>query len=50
MTYFILMVRQTGMSKISGGSCITVDGDAAPAAPALDSNVRNLLRSQFDNF
>ena len=33
MTYFILMVRQTGLSKISGGSCITVDGDGVVVSP-----------------
>ena len=37
-------------SKPAGAGAPAGAAAAAPAAPALDSNVRNLLRSQFDNF
>ena len=37
-------------SKPAGAGAPAAAAAAAPAAPALDSSVRNLLRSQFDNF
>lgn len=37
-------------SKPAGAGAPAGAAAAAPAAPALDSSVRNLLRSQFDNF